>query len=108
MYICLLSVSSAFFLQLKIFLALSNGASLLLVPDRVKRSPRNLANSIFHRHHTTVLQITPSLFYRLPESEIADRLLGDRSRVRTLAFGGERFPPLRMLAEYKTTLVRCA
>lgn len=92
---------------LQIFLALCNGAALLTVSRQVKRSPRDLATVLFDRNHSTVLQITPSLFYRFPEEEMKSRLLGGRSRVRILAFGGEKFPPLQLLAKYKTTTVCC-
>ena len=92
---------------IKIFLALCNGASLLTVASTVKRSPWDLANVLFLRNRATILQITPSLFHSLPEEVIATKLLGDTSQVRVLAFGGERFPPLGLLAKYKTQLVRC-
>ena len=87
------------------FLALYNGASLLTVTSQVKRLPRDLANVLFLRNHVTILQITPSLFHRFPERVIATGLLGDQSQVRVLAFGGEKFPPLGVLAEKKTDLV---
>ena len=71
----------------------------------MKRSPDDLANVLFFRNQATVLQITPSLFHSLPENVIATRVLGDCSRVRVLAFGGEKCPPLSLLARYKTHLV---
>ena len=90
---------------MQMFLALYNGACLLTVDSRVKRSPWSLANVLFFRNTVTILQITPSLFYRLPEEVVTTRLLGNLSQVRILAFGGERFPSLGYLAGYKTQLV---
>ena len=92
-------------LYFQIFLALCTGACVLSVPSQVKRSPWGLSDALFLRNRVTVLQITPSLFRRLPSEEVAVRLLGDRSQVRILAFGGESFPSLRLLAHYKTKSV---
>lgn len=73
----------------------------------MKQSPRDLVTVLFDRNDATVLQITPSLFYRFPEEEMKSRLLGVRSRVRILAFGGEKSPPLHLLAKFKSTTVCC-
>jgi len=40
----------------EIFLALSTGACLLIVPSAVKKMPRRLAHVLFKRNTTTVLQ----------------------------------------------------
>lgn len=40
----------------EMFLALSSGASLLIVPSAVKKMPRRLAHVLFKRNTTTVLQ----------------------------------------------------
>ena len=78
---------------------------MLMVSDRVKRSPQELAEAIFRRNPATVLQITPSLYHRLPTRELPDRLLGQRSRVRILALGGEQFPSMEHLSCHKAATV---
>lgn len=40
------------------FLALSSGAQLLIVPSVIKKMPRRLAQLLFKDHKTTVLQVT--------------------------------------------------
>lgn len=89
-------------------LALFNGASLLTVTDQIKRSPWKLSDVLLIRNQVTVLQLTPSLFYHLPLRDVVTRLLGDQSCVKVLAFGGERCPSLRLLAQYKSISVSSA
>ncbi len=54
----------------EVFLALSSGACLLIVPSAVKKMPRRLANVLFKRNKTTVLQasnfIPPSVVGQTP------------------------------------------
>ena len=95
------ATEKVYFLYLQIFLALSCGATLLIVPEKIKKSPTQLAAVLLHRQHVTVMQVTPALIYRLPEAEIKGRLLGEESCVRTLAFGGETCPSLHLLAKWK-------
>lgn len=42
----------------EIFLALSSGARLLIVPTVIKRMPNRLAHVLFKKHKATVLQVT--------------------------------------------------
>lgn len=42
----------------EIFLALTSGARLLIVPTAIKRMPNRLAQVLFKKHKTTVLQVT--------------------------------------------------
>ena len=44
--------------MLQIFSALSCGATLLMVPEHVKRSPQLLSKVLFKRNMTTVLQVS--------------------------------------------------
>lgn len=49
------------------FLALSSGAELLIVPSVIKKMPRRLAQLLFTRHKTSVLQagaLKPNLVQR--------------------------------------------
>ena len=94
-----------FIKKLQIFLALSSGACLLIVPTKVKQSPRSLSRVLFLRQFVTVLQVTPALIRQLPESVISSRLLGPESCVRVLALGGEACPSLNTLAQWKSPKV---
>lgn len=72
-----------------------------MVPNRVKKSQSCLARVLFQRQHATVLQVTPALVQRWTEETIREKLLGGRSHVRVLAFGGEACPHLSLLAKWK-------
>ena len=65
---------------------------------------------MFSTHETKQPSYKPlslSLFHSLLEEVIGTRLLGDTSQVRVLVFSGEGFPPLSLLARYKTDSVSC-
>lgn len=40
-----------------LFLALSSGAQVLIIPSVIKKMPRQLARLLFDDHKTTVLQV---------------------------------------------------
>lgn len=42
-----------------LFLALSSGARLLVVPAVLKKIPRRLCQLLFRRHKTTLMQVIP-------------------------------------------------
>ena len=81
------------------FLALCTGATLVMVPPAIKMAPSLLAKVLFHRCQVTILQATPSLIHRLPNYEL---LLGDKSCVKVLAFGGEDCPSLQWISSHKS------
>ncbi|XP_078684711.1 beta-alanine-activating enzyme-like isoform X2 [Branchiostoma floridae x Branchiostoma belcheri] len=76
----------------ELFLALSCGASLLMVPDRVKKAPKFLADVLVRRQQVTVVQATPSLVRRFGPELLQTRILRADSPLRLLAFGGEECP----------------
>lgn len=41
----------------ELFMALTSGASILVVPNTVKMMPVELSAALFHHHHVTVLQV---------------------------------------------------
>lgn len=41
----------------ELFIALTSGASILVVPNIIKMMPVELSAALFHRHHVTVLQV---------------------------------------------------
>lgn len=50
----------------ELFLALTSGAQLLIVPTVIKRMPSRLAQVLFTRHQTTILQVSePKSTYRI-------------------------------------------
>lgn len=72
-----------------IFVALSSGSCLVLIPPRTRSSP-TLLYRVINEHRVSVMQCTPSLFMRFNHSQRHDIL----QQLRVLAMGGERFPSL--------------
>ena len=83
-------------------MALSTGASLIIVPEIFKISSRLFSWIILSRHQITVLQATPSLIRQLPQEVINEQILGAWSSIRILAFGGEMCPQLNVLKQWKS------
>ncbi|XP_043984873.1 beta-alanine-activating enzyme isoform X2 [Gambusia affinis] len=84
-----------------IFLALSSGALLLLVPSVMKKMPGRLAQMLFKHHRTTVLQVTPTLLVRFGHGTLKRDVLSPRSSLRVLALGGEACPSPAQLRSWK-------
>nr|XP_020499456.1 beta-alanine-activating enzyme [Labrus bergylta] len=83
------------------FLALSSGAQLLIVPAVMKKMPRRLAQLLFMRHKTTVLQVTPTLLVRFGQRTLQQEVLSSGSSLRVLALGGEACPSPALLRSWK-------
>ncbi|XP_072262310.1 beta-alanine-activating enzyme isoform X3 [Pyxicephalus adspersus] len=86
---------------IEMFLALSSGACLLIVPEHLKMMPRNLFRVLFQQHRVTVLQVTPTLLRRFSCDSIQSSVLSKETSLRVLALGGEQFPPVSMLRRWK-------
>uniref|UniRef100_A0A3Q2HMH3 Beta-alanine-activating enzyme n=1 Tax=Equus caballus TaxID=9796 RepID=A0A3Q2HMH3_HORSE len=85
----------------EIFVALSSGASLLIVPTSVKVIPSKLAAVLFSHHRVTVLQATPTLLRRFGSQLIKSTVLSTSTSLRVLALGGEAFPSLTVLKSWR-------
>uniref|UniRef100_A0A8C3V7C9 Beta-alanine-activating enzyme n=1 Tax=Catharus ustulatus TaxID=91951 RepID=A0A8C3V7C9_CATUS len=85
----------------ELFIALTSGASILVVPNTIKMMPVELSAALFHRHHVTVLQATPTLFRQFGAHIIKSRVLSANTSLRVLALGGEAFPVLSLLKSWK-------
>uniref|UniRef100_A0A8C5X0A7 Beta-alanine-activating enzyme n=1 Tax=Malurus cyaneus samueli TaxID=2593467 RepID=A0A8C5X0A7_9PASS len=85
----------------ELFMGLTSGASILVVPNTVKMMPVELSAALFHHHHVTVLQATPTLLRRFGAHIIKSRLLSANTSLRVLALGGEAFPALSLLKSWK-------
>ncbi|XP_055779011.1 beta-alanine-activating enzyme isoform X1 [Salvelinus fontinalis] len=85
----------------EIFLALSSGARLLIVPTVIKRMPNRLADVLFKKHKTTVLQVTPTLLGRFGRRVLQEEVLSAGSCLRVLALGGEACPSLALLRSWR-------
>ncbi|NWH87482.1 ACSF4 enzyme, partial [Aegithalos caudatus] len=85
----------------ELFLALTSGASILVVPNTIKMMPVELSAALFHHHHVTVLQATPTLLRRFGAHIIKSRVLSANTSLRVLALGGEAFPVLSLLKSWK-------
>ncbi|XP_028132426.1 beta-alanine-activating enzyme isoform X2 [Diabrotica virgifera virgifera] len=75
---------------IELMLALLNGATLTIVPQRVYINPPALSKTLFDVAKVTVLQMVPSVFLRWNEHTI-DKIF-QNSSLRLLALGGELFP----------------
>ncbi|XP_008405666.1 beta-alanine-activating enzyme isoform X2 [Poecilia reticulata] len=84
-----------------IFLALSSGALLLIVPSVMKKMPGRLAQMLFKHHRTTVLQVTPTLLVRFGPGILKRDVLSPGSSLRVLALGGEACPSPAQLRSWK-------
>uniref|UniRef100_A0A1A7X904 Aminoadipate-semialdehyde dehydrogenase n=2 Tax=Iconisemion striatum TaxID=60296 RepID=A0A1A7X904_9TELE len=84
-----------------IFLALSSGAQLLIVPTVMKKIPNRLARLLFKDHRTTVLQVTPTLLMRFGHRILKQDVLSSGSSVRVLALGGEACPSPALLSTWR-------
>ncbi|XP_038055131.1 beta-alanine-activating enzyme-like [Patiria miniata] len=82
------------------FLALSKGASLVLVPDSIKAMPRALLD-ILVRNQVSILQATPTLISRFGKDQVRQHLLTSTSLVRVLAFGGETCPTVAQINQMR-------
>ncbi|XP_018525737.1 LOW QUALITY PROTEIN: beta-alanine-activating enzyme [Lates calcarifer] len=84
-----------------IFLALSSGAQLLIIPSVIKKVPNRLAQVLFKNHKTTVLQVTPTLLSRFGHRILKQEVLSSVSSLRVLALGGEACPSPALLRSWK-------
>ncbi|XP_037385343.1 beta-alanine-activating enzyme isoform X2 [Talpa occidentalis] len=85
----------------EMFVALSSGASLLIVPTSVKVLPSKLAAVLFSHHQVTILQATPTLLRRFGAQLIKSTVLSTNTSLRVLALGGEAFPSLTVLKSWR-------
>ncbi|KAM7168240.1 beta-alanine-activating enzyme isoform 2-T3 [Macrochelys suwanniensis] len=85
----------------ELFIALTSGASLLIVPNPIKMMPLKLSAALFHRHRVTVLQATPTFLRRFGAQLIKSTVLSASTSLRVLALGGEAFPALNVLRSWK-------
>ncbi|XP_034036379.1 beta-alanine-activating enzyme [Thalassophryne amazonica] len=85
----------------EIFLALSSGAQLLVVPTVIKKIPHRLAQVLFGKHRTTVLQVTPTLIGRFGHHILKEEVLSSGSSLRVLALGGEACPSPALLKSWR-------
>ncbi|XP_030836045.1 beta-alanine-activating enzyme-like [Strongylocentrotus purpuratus] len=84
----------------EMFMTWSQGATLLMVPAKLKMAPSSLAQ-VLKRNHVTVLQATPSLVSRFSSSALQQDLLGASSTLRLLVFGGESCPTPATIARWR-------
>ncbi|KAL2089889.1 hypothetical protein ACEWY4_014577 [Coilia grayii] len=85
----------------EMFLALTSGAQLLIVPSVIKRMPDRLAQVLFTRHKTTILQATPTLLGRFGRLVLQQKVLSADSSLRVLALGGEACPSPALLRSWR-------
>ncbi|XP_043546375.1 beta-alanine-activating enzyme isoform X1 [Chiloscyllium plagiosum] len=81
----------------EMFVALSSGATLLIVPPVIKRMPKTLANILFNHHKVSIMQATPTLIKWFGSEILTSVVLSASTSLRVLALGGEAFPSLSVL-----------
>ncbi|KAK2835854.1 hypothetical protein Q5P01_016338 [Channa striata] len=84
-----------------IFLALSSGAQLLIIPTVLKKMPNRLGQLLFRHHKTTVLQVTPTLLGQFGHRILKQEVLSSGSSLRVLALGGEACPSPALLMSWR-------
>ncbi|XP_028658083.2 LOW QUALITY PROTEIN: beta-alanine-activating enzyme [Erpetoichthys calabaricus] len=85
----------------ELFITLSSGASLLILPPFVKMVPNKLSDVLFSQHKVTVLQATPTLITRFGTSLLQSKILTADTSLRVLALGGEAFPSLVVVRNWR-------
>ncbi|XP_046905585.1 beta-alanine-activating enzyme isoform X3 [Hypomesus transpacificus] len=85
----------------EMFLALSSGARLLMVPTVMKKKPNRLACALFKNHRTTFLQVTPTLLGRFGRTLLQEVVFSKDSSLRVLALGGEACPSPGLLRSWR-------
>ncbi|XP_035270883.1 beta-alanine-activating enzyme isoform X2 [Anguilla anguilla] len=85
----------------EMFLSLSSGACLLIVPTVIKKVPDRLATVLFKHHRITILQATPTLVGRFGGCVLQRVVLCAASSLRILALGGEACPPVSVLRGWR-------
>ncbi|XP_076346955.1 LOW QUALITY PROTEIN: aminoadipate-semialdehyde dehydrogenase [Tachypleus tridentatus] len=86
--------------MVEVFISLSSGASLLIVPDFIKTMPAKVAR-IVQEQKVSVLQATPSLLQKFGKELLQKELLHFETPLRVLALGGEKCPSTRTLMSWK-------
>ncbi|XP_069833752.1 beta-alanine-activating enzyme isoform X2 [Dendropsophus ebraccatus] len=86
---------------IEIFVTLSAGACLLVLPDPLKMMPQKLCRLLLDEHKVTVLQVTPTFFRRFGSHSIRSSILSRETPLRILALGGEQFPPPSVLKSWR-------
>ncbi|KAM8874194.1 beta-alanine-activating enzyme isoform 2-T2 [Spinachia spinachia] len=85
----------------EMFLALSSGAQLLVVPTVIKKTPSRLSRLLFEQNKTTVLQVTPTLLGRFGRRVLRQEVMSRGSSLRLLVLGGEACPPAALLGRWR-------
>eukprot|EP00062_Callorhinchus_milii_P008309 gi/632950855/ref/XP_007890965.1/ PREDICTED: acyl-CoA synthetase family member 4 [Callorhinchus milii] len=85
----------------EMFVALSSGATLLIVPPVIKMMPERLAKVLFNHHKVTVIQATPTLMKRFGSELLSTVVLSANTSLRVLALGGESFPSLPVMKSWR-------
>lgn len=79
---------------IELFLALTTGAKLLIVPQKIHINPKKLLSILFPQDNkenaVSFLQMPPSVFLRWSSEEI--EYIFQKSSLKVLALGGEVFP----------------
>lgn len=100
---------------IELFITLTTGATLFILPNRIHINPTHLYKMLFIEKNVTFLQMCPSVFLRFSQEQID--YIFRKSGLKTLCLGGEEFPvtlldvakkeDLRIFNLYGITEVSC-
>ncbi|XP_065073672.1 beta-alanine-activating enzyme [Ochlerotatus camptorhynchus] len=99
-----------------VFMALRNGACLILVANEIRLDAGRLRKIVFEQNAVTFMQITPSYLRQWSDDWIRNVMLAKGSSLRHLVLGGEPFPiwlnipvqsPVEVYNIYGITEVSC-
>ncbi|XP_067142511.1 beta-alanine-activating enzyme isoform X2 [Centruroides vittatus] len=85
----------------EIFLALTSGASIVFVPEKIKSMPKKLSLTL-KKQNITILQATPTLVSNFGIEVLKESILSESSLIRILAFGGEECPLPSSINKWKS------
>ncbi|XP_033107191.1 beta-alanine-activating enzyme-like [Anneissia japonica] len=84
----------------EMFLALSTGAALFMVPMTTKLMPQKLAQAL-QDNNVTILQATSSLVSRFGPTLLKNTILSRDTKLRALVLGGEQCPVPAVLCNWR-------
>lgn len=84
----------------EMFLALSSGATLVMLTKEIRLNPRKLSLVLFNMAKVTIMQSTPSLMKRFSVSELQNQIFTGTSSLKIFAFGGEACPSCKTIKSW--------
>lgn len=81
-----------------LFVGIASGTQIIFIDDVVRRCPFRLVE-IISKFIVTYVTLTPSLFRGFSKTDL-HKILGNKSSLRLILFGGEKSPNMKYIKEY--------